>query len=103
MARYHGEKAADEARADFNAVFAGGGVPEDAPAGEVKAGEGTSDPVSVLADFGLAKSRSEARRKIAEGGFYVDGVQTKDEKTPLAAGSYVIRFGKKRFLKLTVL
>ena len=104
VARFHGEKEADEARADFNAVFTSSktGVPEDAPTGEVKAGEGTSDPVSVLADFGLAKSRSEARRKIAEGGFHVDGVQVKDEKTPLGPGRYDIRFGKKRFLKLTV-
>ena len=100
VARFHGEKAADDARADFNAVFADGGVPADAPSGEVDAS--AADPVSILADFGLAKSRSEARRKIAEGGFYIDGVQTKDDKTPLKSGSYVIRFGKKKFLKLTV-
>ena len=102
VARFHGQKAADEARADFNAVFAGdGAVPADAPEGEVKSGE-HSDPVSILADFGLTKSRSEARRKIAEGGFYVDGVQEKDDKKQLAPGSYVIRFGKMKFLKLTV-
>ena len=101
VARFHSEKAADDAQADFNAVFADGGVPADAPSGEVEEGA-ASDPVSILADFGLAKSRSEARRKIAEGGFYIDGVQTKDDKTPLKAGSYVIRFGKKKFLKLTV-
>lgn len=100
VARFHGEKAADEARADFNAVFADGGVPADAPSGEMDAKD--ADPVSILANFGLAKSRSEARRKIAEGGFYVDGAQIKDDKTPLTSGSYVIRFGKKKFLKLTV-
>lgn len=100
VARFHGEKAADEARADFNAVFADGGVPADAPSGEMDAKD--ADPVSILANFGLAKSRSEARRKIAEGGFYVDGTQIKDDKTPLTSGSYVIRFGKKKFLKLTV-
>lgn len=100
VARFHGKKAADEARADFNAVFADGGVPADAPSGEMDAKD--ADPVSILANFGLAKSRSEARRKIAEGGFYVDGAQVKDDKTPLTSGSYVIRFGKKKFLKLTV-
>ena len=100
VARFHGEKAADEARADFNAVFADGGVPADAPSGEMDAKD--ADPVSILANFGLAKSRSEARRKIAEGGFYVDCTQVKDDKTPLTSGSYVIRFGKKKFLKLTV-
>ncbi len=100
VARFYDEKAADEARADFNAVFGSGGVPADAPEGEMESA--AADPVSILADFKLAKSRSEARRKIAEGGFYVDGVQVRDDKTTLAPGSYVIRFGKKKFLKLTV-
>ena len=85
VARFHGEKAADEARADFNAVFADGGVPADAPSVEMD--EKDADHVSILANFGLAKSRSEARRKIAEGGFYVDGAQVKDDKTPLTSGS----------------
>ncbi len=101
VARYHGHKAADEARADFNAVFADGGVPADTPEGSCEGPE-HADPVSILADFGLTRSRSEARRKIAEGGFYVDGRQVKDDKTPLAPGRYVIRFGKKKFLRLTV-
>ena len=29
-------------------------------------------------------------------------ISLKDDKTPLTSGSYVIRFGKKKFLKLTV-
>ena len=101
VARFHGEKAGAEARQGFNAVFAGGAVPDDAPEGECTSGE-DSLPAVILAKFGLAKSRSEARRKIAEGGFYVDGNRVTDDKTPLAPGTYVIKFGKKHFLKLTV-
>ncbi len=100
VARYHGERAADEARAEFNKVHADGGVPADAPEGQCEAAQ--SDPVSVMAGFGLVKSRSEARRKLAEGGYYVDGEQVRDEKALLAPGTHVVRFGKKRFLKLTV-
>lgn len=101
VARFHGEKAADEALQGFNAVFASGAVPEDAPEGECQSGP-DSLPAAILANFHLAKSRSEARRKIAEGGFYIDGERCTDDKTPLAPGSYVIKFGKKNFLKLTV-
>lgn len=101
VARYHGEKAGKEARAGFNAVFVAGGVPDDAPEGEVASGE-ESLPAVVMATFGLCKSRSEARRKIAEGALYVDGVRCTDEKTPLAPGKYVIKVGKKSFLRLTV-
>ena len=101
VTRYHGEKAGKDARAGFNAVFAGGAVPEDAPTGEVVSGD-DSLPATIMAAFGLCKSRSEARRKIAEGALYIDGKRCTDERTPLAPGSYVIKVGKKSFLKLTV-
>lgn len=101
VGRYHGELAALEARKGFNAVFVDGGVPADAPSGECKSGEESLPPV-FLATFGLAKSRSEARRKIAEGGFYIDGTRCTDEKSALKPGKYVIKYGKKHFLKLTV-
>ena len=101
VARYYGAKVGLEARRGFNAVFAGGGVPDDCPEGECQSGD-ESLPAVILANFKLAKSRSEARRKIAEGGFYIDGERCTDDKTPLKPGKYVIKFGKKSFLRLTV-
>ena len=76
-------------------------MPDDCPEGECQSGD-ESLPAVILATFKLAKSRSEARRKIAEGGFYIDGERCKDDKTPLKPGKYVIKFGKKSFLRLTV-
>jgi len=99
--RYHGHKAAEEARQEFNAVFAGGGVPDDAPEFACASGE-TSKPVVFLTDAGLAASRGEARRLIKQGAFTVDGVKQDDGDSPLAPGSYVIKLGKTRFLRLTV-
>ena len=99
--RYHGEQAAEEARQGFNAVFAGGGVPDDAPEYACDSGEG-SKPVVFLAEAGLAPSRGEARRLIKQGALSVDGEKSSNGETPLPAGSYVIKLGKTRFLRLTV-
>jgi len=99
--RYHGRKAAEEARQAFNAVFAGGGVPDDVPQYACTAGE-ASKPAAFLAETGLAASRGEARRLVRQGALSVDGTNLADSETPLPAGVYEIKLGKKRFLRLTV-
>jgi tyrosyl-tRNA synthetase len=100
-ARYHGEDRAQEARQEFNAVFAGGGVPDDAPRHVCRQGEASS-PVVFLTDAGLAASRGEARRLIAQNALSVDGLLCADGVTPFAPGEYVVKLGKKRFLRLCV-
>lgn len=101
VTRYHSRQAADEARQGFNAVFAGGGVPDDAPTFTCAHGE-NSTPSAFLADAGLVKSRGEAKRLIKEGALSIDGQRCDDALSPLATGEYVIKLGKKRFLRLTV-
>ncbi len=101
VARYHSPEQAKEARQGFNAVFASGGVPDDAPCHECAEGEDSTPPVFLEA-AGLVKSRGEARRLIKENALSVDDVRCTDAQSPLAKGEYVIRLGKKRFLRLTV-
>ncbi len=101
VARYHNENAAKEARQGFNAVFVGGGVPDDAPTYECSEGEESTPPLFLEA-AGLVKSRGEARRLIKENALSIDDVRCTDAQTPLKAGAYIIRLGKKRFLRLTV-
>ena len=98
---YSGEDKAQEALQQFNAVFADGGVPDDAPEFTCEHGE-TSKPPVFLADAGLAASRGEAKRLIKQGSLSLDGERHDDADTPLAPGSYVVKLGKKRFLRLTV-
>ena len=101
VSRYHSEKDADEARQGFNAVFAGGGVPDDMPEHSCNCGEDSTPPVFLEA-AGLVKSRGEAKRLMKEGALSVDGERCEDAVTPLVAGEYVVKLGKKRFLKLIV-
>ncbi|WP_302149091.1 tyrosine--tRNA ligase, partial [uncultured Desulfovibrio sp.] len=66
VARYHSPKDADEAQQGFNAVFAGGGVPDEMPQYACSSGE-ASTPPAFLEAAGLVKSRGEAKRLIKEG------------------------------------
>ena len=98
---YHSADAAANARQDFNSVFAEGGVPENTPSFSCIQGE-ASAPHVFLEASGLAKSRSEAKRLIKGGSLTVNGERLEDALTPLETGDYVIKLGKKRFLKLKV-
>lgn len=101
VSRYHSPKDADEAQQGFNAVFAGGGVPDDMPEHQCQSGD-DSTPPAFLEAAGLVKSRGEAKRLMKEGALAIDGQRCEDALSPLPAGEYVVKLGKKRFLKLTV-
>ena len=75
--------AVDEARQGFNAVFASGGVPDDAPCHTCAQGD-DSTPPAFLEAAGLVKSRGEAKRLIKEGALSVDGQRCDEAMSPLA-------------------
>ncbi len=103
VSRYHSEHDAKEARQGFNAVFAGGkgAFPTDAPEHICKEGEESTPPI-FFESAGLVKSRGEARRLIKEGAFSINGTRCEDAQSALKAGTYEIKLGSKRFLKLIV-
>jgi tyrosyl-tRNA synthetase len=94
VARFHGAEAAERTLAWWNA----GRPAEDVPEFEVAAGQLPSIMVAV----GLAKSNSDARRKIAQGGVSLDEVLVSSPVHELSAGSYLLRVGKKNLARLQV-
>lgn len=97
--RFHGEEAATAARAGFNAVFARQGIPEDIETFIVSPG---AVLVDVLHDSGVCSSKGDARRMCKQNAVTVDGRKEEDASFVFAAGEYVLKVGKKRFLKLVV-
>jgi tyrosyl-tRNA synthetase len=96
---YGGAINKDVTEATLAAVFAQ--VPTaDVPAEKINQGWPAPD---ALADTGLAKSKGEARRLIAQGGFYVNNEPWKDANLPLTTGqliagnTIVLRTGKKNY------
>ncbi|WP_028845736.1 tyrosine--tRNA ligase [Thermodesulfatator atlanticus] len=102
VARYHSPRAAEKAAQEFEKVFAKGGVPDDMP--EVKTEAKELYLPRFLKEQGLVKSASEARRLISQGGIHLNGEKVSSEEISLDAGKeYVLRVGKKRFLKIIAL
>ena len=115
----HGAAETEQAKAAAVALFGGGDMAALSPvtlgaalreAGTVQVDRAAGLPgvVDLLVETGLAKSRSEARRTVTEGGAYLNNVRVDDpDAVPaegdLIGGSWlVLRRGKKRFAGVEV-
>jgi len=96
---YHGKDAAQKAADVFEAKF-GKNKGEISADFELKKAAGSYPILDILVEGKLAVSKSEARRKIAEGAVEIDDSKIKDfeAKVSLTKGS-LIRLGK-RFLRI---
>ena len=95
--RFHSAQAADAAEQDFQ-NRSKGGIPDDIP--EVALSGAPLGIGAVLKQANLAPSTSEANRLIDGGGVRVDGAVVSDKGLKLAAGSYVVQVGKRKFARV---
>jgi tyrosyl-tRNA synthetase len=98
-ARFHSKAAADAAEADFQRR-AQGGVPDEIP--EVTLAGAPLGVGALLKGAGLVPSTSEALRMVEQGGVRIDGNAVSDKGLKLAAGSYVVQVGKRKFARVTL-
>jgi len=98
-ARFHGAAAADAAEADFQRR-ASGGVPDDVP--EVALVGAPLAIGAVLKQAGLVPSTSEALRMVEQGGVRIDGSVVSDKGLKIAAGTFVVQVGKRKFARVTL-
>ncbi len=103
--RVHGAAAAAEAERAAEAMVSGL-ASADLPTHAVDRNSDAARLLVVLAESGLAKSRSDARRLVEGGGVTVDGTRVDDPDlhlgTALAAGPVVVRVGRKRAVQVVV-
>lgn len=99
VARFHTQRAADEALADFEARFQRGAMPDEMPEMTVPAG----GVAQVLKQAGLVGSTSEGMRQIEGGGVRINGEKVSDKALQLAAGeTVVLQVGKRKFARVTL-
>ena len=101
-ARFHNAAAADAAEQDF-INRSKGGVPDEIP--EVSLALAGGAPLGIgalLKAAGLAPSTTEAGRLIEGGGVRVDSCVVSDKGLKLAAGTYVVQVGKRKFARVTL-
>ncbi|MGB6873468.1 MAG: tyrosine--tRNA ligase [Dehalococcoidia bacterium] len=106
--QFHGKQAADEAQEHFTRVLQKREIPKEIHTVELRATIALSakveievqrDITSLLVEAGLAKSRSEANRLLAQGAIEVDGEKVSTSLVSLKDGS-IIKVGKRRFLRM---
>jgi tyrosyl-tRNA synthetase len=95
--RLHGDEAAESAERDFDVKFRKREIPQEVT--ELDANE-PADLVATLIQAGFAKSRSEARRLIDQGGVRVNGEKAAPEAR-LSDGD-VLQAGKRSFVRIRV-
>jgi tyrosyl-tRNA synthetase len=104
VARFWGEEAAAEAEAGFDRVFIAHALPEVIDEIELSADGGTLHLPQVIVEV-FGGSRSEARRKLAQGGVKLDGEPVPAEPLDVPAQSLdgrVLQLGKRQFRRLRI-
>lgn len=96
---YYNEREAEKAQENFINLFQKKEIPDNIKEFRVK--EDTALLVDILVNSALAKSKSEARRLIEQGGVKVNSKALKDWKVGIIAeDGTIIQVGKRRFLKI---
>jgi tyrosyl-tRNA synthetase len=100
VARYHSPKLAETAMTEFENVFKKKNLPDEIPV--VKGwGDELRGICNILRDHKLTDSTSAARRLIQQGSVTINGGKISDVHQKLSGNKeYLIKVGKKRFLKI---
>lgn len=97
VALYHGDGAADAARAHFERTVIQKEVPKSVPDVAVAAGTGLLD---AMREAGLAASNGEARRLVAGGGVRLAGERVDDPAATVDTLPVLLQVGKRRYARL---
>ncbi len=100
VARYHGEEAAKAAREGFESQFSKGQLPDDIPDAVIAWESDNMLLAKVMALVGVAASVSEGKRLIKGGGVELDGAKQTDPDVRILPGEYLIKAGKRRFVRV---
>ncbi len=96
---FHGDEAAQDAEEHFKRVFQQRRLPAEIP--EYRLVEPVK-LVDLIAEAGLAPSKSQARRLIQQGGVRLDDERVTEIEAEVSPdGERILQVGKRRFLRLT--
>ena len=96
---YWGAKEAKDAALEFKKVFAKGAMPSDIPT--VSFPSKPIAPTELLVKLGLASSKSEAQRRIEQGGVYIGEKRLDDWQALLTPHKgMIVRVGKRKTVQI---
>ena len=99
--RFHGAEAARRASDEFSQRFQRRELPTDIPEIEWREDGGSVWICKLIAEAGFARSNSEARRLVAQGGVRLDGQPVADPQLEIPArGVVLLEVGKRRVARV---
>jgi tyrosyl-tRNA synthetase len=101
---FHGTDAGKKAAENFQRVFRDREAPVEVPVKKIPRGP-AQKLTALLVDWQLAPSKSEAERLIKQKGIEINGSSVEDFRKELdlsQPGEFLIRAGKKKFLRIIV-
>ncbi|HEX8947721.1 MAG TPA: tyrosine--tRNA ligase [Dissulfurispiraceae bacterium] len=100
--RYWGTDAALRAKEEFEHVFKSKGLPDEIPEFRLAWEEKAMWLPQIMKLSGLTPSTGEAIRLIKQGAVSIDGRKVDDPNKTLEKGGYLVKAGKRKFLKVVV-
>lgn len=98
--RYWGKEAAIHAKEEFDRVFREKGLPEDIPLFELKWEEEDMWLPRIMKISGLTQSTGEAIRLINQKAVSINNQKVSDPDMRLKKGDYLIKAGKRKFVRI---
>ena len=101
---FHGADAARKAADNFQRIFRDRQAPEEAPVKRLPL-DGAKKLTALLVELQLVASKNEAIRLIEQGGVEIDGARIDDARKDVdlsKAGEFLLRAGKKKFVRVVV-
>ncbi|MBV6447560.1 tyrosine--tRNA ligase [Nitrosomonas sp.] len=103
VARFHSQKDAEAALADFEARFRHGALPDEIPEKIIQSPDSEIALVQLLKQTGLTASTSEALRMIEQGAVKLDGEKVENKSTQIKRGeTVIIQVGKRKFARAII-
>jgi tyrosyl-tRNA synthetase len=100
VAKYHGQQAAIEARDEFERQFSRKETPDDIPEVDIEWESDAMPLAKVMVKAGVAESVGEGKRLIKQGGVELDGVRQTDPEVRIGPGGYLLKVGKRKYVKI---
>ncbi|HCK98903.1 MAG TPA: tyrosine--tRNA ligase, partial [Candidatus Marinimicrobia bacterium] len=102
VAMYYDDEAAEQARQSFEQVFSKKELPDDISEIMIESEGHFPVLVKILTDNGIVASNGEGKRLIRQGAVRVNDEKITDINFELGIGDFIVKVGKRRFIKIIV-
>lgn len=98
--RYWGKEAANRAKEEFDHIFKEKGLPDEIPVHHLKWEEDEIWLPKIMKSSGITPSTGEAIRLIKQGAVHINDNKIENPDEKLKKGDYIIKAGKRKFVKI---